>query len=204
MVNKQSASNSTIEKIPGVLWTILGIAVVLRLAYLTGFSLSNDELSALARLQFDHIREVITKGVYVDFHPAGVQLFLYFWTSLFGFSEWAVRLPFALMGVGSVYFIYRIGNSWFGSATGLLAAAALAVLQFPILYSQIARPYSPGLFFTLMATFFWTKYLFNSTDENIPATNKWLNLLGFVLSVSACMYIHYFSFIFAGLLCFSG
>src|SRR6188508_3736379 len=99
---KQSSANSNSEIFPRILWTILGIAAILRLLNLTGFSLSNDELSALARLQFDSVSEVIQQGVYVDFHPAGVQLFLYFWTKIFGFSEFAVRFPFALMGVLSV------------------------------------------------------------------------------------------------------
>ncbi len=72
------------------LWMILVAAAILRLSGITGFSLSNDELSALARLQFDSAREVIKEGVYPDFHPAGVQLYLYYWTLVFGFSEWAV------------------------------------------------------------------------------------------------------------------
>ena len=62
-----------------LLW-ILAIAAILRLSGLTAFSLSNDELSALARLQYDSVSTVITEGVYTDFHPAGVQLFLYYWT----------------------------------------------------------------------------------------------------------------------------
>jgi len=187
-----------------LMWMILGVALLLRLSGLTGFSLSNDELSALARLQFDSAGEVITNGVYPDFHPAGVQLFLYYWTLIFGFSEWAVRLPFALMGAGAVYLIYRLGSYWFGVPAGLFAAAALAVLEFPLLYSQIARPYSPGLFFSLLMAFYWTKALF---ENDQPGNNKgfrWWNFISFALSVSACMYIHYFSFILAGIFCFAG
>ena len=185
-----------------LLGVVMVVATIIRLWGLTAFSLSNDELSALARLQYGSISDVLKYGVYTDFHPAGVQLFLYGWTHLFGFSEWVVRIPFALMGIGSVYLLYRIGKLWFGTAVGLLAAASLAVLEFPILYSQIARPYSPGLFFSLMATFFWTKSLFD--QEPSSGLKRILNFVGFVLSVSACMYIHYFSFIFVGMLCFAG
>jgi hypothetical protein len=186
----------------GMLYTLLVVAAVLRLHELTGFSLSNDELSALARLQFNSFREIIKSGVYPDFHPAGVQVFLYYWTSIFGFSEWVIRLPFALLGIGSVYLIYRIGKMWFGVPAGLLAGAALAVLQYPVLYSQIARPYSPGLFFSLSAVFFWTRIFFPSRDSKVNFS--WTDIAGFILSVSACMYIHYFSFIFAGLVCMAG
>lgn len=194
---KPPGTNSTI------IWILL-IAAGLRLFGLTGFSLSNDELSALSRLQFSNVHDVITLGVYPDFHPAGVQLFLYFWTFCFGFSEFMVRLPFALLGVGSVYLLYRVGKLWFGYSTGILAAASLAVLEFPLLYSQIARPYSPGLFFTLLTVFFWTRAIFNGNAKSVFDKQQLLNFLGFSLSVSACMYIHYFSFILAGLICLTG
>ena len=180
---------------------IMAVAAAVRLYGLTAFSLSNDELSALARLRFDSFSSMISGGVYPDYHPAGVQSFLYLWTTVFGSSEWVVRLPFALLGIGSVYLLYRIGKEWFGPASGLSAAAALAVLEFPLLYSQIARPYSPGLFFTLLATLCWTRLLF---DRNVTGKQLLMRGLWFSLAVSACMYIHYFSFIFAGLLCLTG
>jgi hypothetical protein len=175
--------NSISEK--GWLLIVLSVALILRLFLLTGFSLSNDELSALARLQFNSLKEVIDRGVYVDFHPAGVQILLYLWTGVFGISEW-------------------IGYLWFGFSTGILAAAAVAVLEFPLMYSQIARPYSPGLLFSMMATYFWTRLLFRSNEDHSSGKSILIAVSGFVLSVSACMYVHYFSFIFAGILCFTG
>lgn len=180
---------------------ILAVAALMRLYGLTAFSLSNDELSALSRLQFDSFAKVIDEGVIPDFHPAGVQIFLYLWTGLFGFGEWAVRLPFAIMGVVSVFTLYLLGRFWFSEGTALLAAAALSVLEYPLLYSQIARPYSPGLMVSLMAAFFWTKALFSDQKS---ARTGWVDFLMFAIFVSACMYTHYFSFIFAGILCFSG
>lgn len=63
------------------------VATVLRLWGLTAFSLSNDELSALARLQYGSISDVLKYGVYTDFHPAGVQLFLYGWTHYSDFQS---------------------------------------------------------------------------------------------------------------------
>jgi len=196
--------NSSSQATSSLLWMIIAVASILRLWELTGFSLSNDELSALARLQFDSVGDVIKGGVYPDFHPAGVQVFLFYWTKIFGFSEFMVRLPFALMGIASVYFLFRIGSYWFGTATGLLAAAALGVLEYPLLYSQIARPYSPGLFFSLLAAFFWTRALFEDQKSSENKSLRLINFIGFAFSVSACMYIHYFSFIFAGILCFAG
>lgn len=184
-----------------LLVAVLALAALLRFHGLTAFSLSNDELSALSRLQFDSIGEVIRLGVIPDFHPAGVQLFLYFWTLFFGFDEWIVRLPFAVMGVVSVFLIYKIGKRWFGETTGLLAATALTMLEFPLLYSQIARPYSPGLMVSLAATLSWTMLLF---DEEQTRRKQFGNAVLFSIAIASCMYTHYFSFIFAGILCFTG
>lgn len=196
--------NQNSGKYSGLFWMIMAVAAFLRLSGLTAASLSNDELSALSRLQFDSFSDLIKFGVYPDFHPAGVQVFLFYWTHLFGNSEWIVRLPFALCGIGSVFLLYKIGRQWFSESAGLLAAAALAVLEFPLLYSQIARPYSPGLFFSLAAVYFWSRLLIGRDPQQAVDKKDWLHVTGFSLSVAACMYIHYFSFIMAGIICAAG
>lgn len=189
-----------------LLFIILLTGGTLRLYNYAGFSLSNDELSALARLRFNSFSELIEKGVKTDFHPAGVQVFLFYWTKFFGISENAVRLPFVIMGIASVYLVYLIGKKWFNVAAGLLAAATLCVLEFPILYSQIARPYSPGLFFTLLAAYSWSEIFSERIRNNSPGKPKsvFLSYAGFVIVVGACMYTHYFALLQAGIFCLAG
>ncbi|MBK6346882.1 MAG: glycosyltransferase family 39 protein [Bacteroidales bacterium] len=168
---------------------ILLVAAILRLTEL-GFSYSNDELSALARVRFDTFSDLVDHGFYVDGHPGGIQVFLYYWVKLFGMGEWAVRLPFALGGVFAVYFIIRLFTRWFGEITGLLTGAYVAFLEFPLLYSQIARPYGAGLLFSMMMTWYWTRLLFDEKPRKLYAA-------AFSLSAAACMYTHYFSFLLA-------
>ena len=51
------------------------LGCVLRFYHFAEWSLSNDELSALSRLQFDDLASVIEKGVRLDdMHPIGVQI----------------------------------------------------------------------------------------------------------------------------------
>jgi hypothetical protein len=168
---------------------ILLVALALRVTGL-GFSYSNDELSALVRVRFDSFSDLVDKGFYVDGHPGGIQVFLYYWVKLFGMSEWAVRLPFAIGGVLAVYYAIRVFSRWFGQTAGLLTGAFLAFLEFPLLYSQIARPYGAGLLFSMMMAWYWTRLLF---DEKPKASMA----VAFALSAAACMYTHYFSFLFA-------
>lgn len=176
---------------------IFVIASILRLYSLTGFSLSNDELSALGRLEFNNVSEVIEKGIKPDGHPAGVQLFLYFWTGIFGNGEFSVRLPFALFGIGSVVLLYFLARTWFNTNTALFASLCFAVLQYPILFSQIARPYSPGVFFVLAFAMVWTILLFAPQFYQHNKKRTILVYLGFVLAALGCIYTHYF----AGLMC---
>ncbi|MEP7169832.1 MAG: glycosyltransferase family 39 protein, partial [Bacteroidota bacterium] len=136
-----------------------------------------------------------------------VEIFLFYYVKLFGISEFAIRLPFVILGICSVYLIYLVGKKWFNSSVGLLSASTLCVLEFPLLYSQIARPYSPGLFFTLLAAYFWSE-LFSEKikNESVSKDEKtnFKSYAGFTLSVSVCMYTHYFALLQAGLICIAG
>ena len=177
---------------------ILIIAALLRLWKLGQVPFMHDEFSALFRLQFDNFHDLIQQGVKIDGHPAGVQVFLYYWTKLVGWNEFWVKLPFALMGIASVYLIYLIGRQWFNRKVGLLAAAFFAVSQLTVFYSQLARPYAPGLFFVLLMTFFWNKILFS---QKKPSAGVYI---GFALSACLAALAHNFSAAQAGLIFLTG
>ncbi len=182
-----------------LLGVILLVAALLRLWKLGQVPFMHDEFSALFRLKFDNFHDLIQYGVCEnDSHPAGVQVFLYYWTKLVGWNELWVKLPFALMGIGSVYLVYVVGKQWFNRKTGLLAAAFFAVSQLGVLYSQIARPYSAGLFFVLLMTYFWNRILF---DLKKPSVGICIGM-----AVSACLaaLAHNFSAAQAGLIFLTG
>ena len=182
-----------------LLGVILLVAAVLRLWKLGQVPFMHDEFSALFRLKFDSFHDLIHYGVMEgDSHPAGVQVFLYYWTQLVGWNELWVKLPFALMGIASVFLIYVIGKQWFNRKTGLLAAAFFAVSQLTVFYSQLARPYSAGLFFVLLTTFFWNKILFAPKKPSIGIC------IGFAVSACLAALAHNFSAAQAGLIFLTG
>ena len=149
-----------------------------------------DELSAMGRTTYDSFSDLIRYGVVErDSHPAGVQVFLFYWVKLFGDSEAMVKLPFILGGIASVWIAYLIGKLWFGPTTGILTAAMISSLQLFVMYSQIARPYGSGLFITLMMVWFWSRYFFEK-----PKTGF---LVGFALFGALAAYNHHFSLLFA-------
>lgn len=174
-----------------LLLLIVFAAVLLRFYHFDQIPFTHDEFSALFRTQFDDFQNLIRYGVCVDGHPAGVQLFLYYWTNWFGTTEWIVKLPFALAGVEAVVLIFLIGKLWFNPTVGLIAASFAASLQYMVMNSQIARPYMSGLFITLLMFYCWSHLILHPERKFYP------NLVGYIIACTGAVYNHYFSFLFA-------
>jgi 4-amino-4-deoxy-L-arabinose transferase-like glycosyltransferase len=101
----------------------------------------------------------------------------------FGFSSLTARVPAIVFGTASVWIFQRIAREYVISHW-LLAAVIFAVLPHVFRYGVEARPYSQGMFFALVAFWFWTRL------EREPARR---DTVGFGLSVAACLYSHVYS-----------
>lgn len=160
------------------------------MAFLHGYS--NDELSAINRLTYDNVGDLIHFGVMKgDMHPAGVQLFMKGWSLLFGVHEGAMRLPFVLCGGLSIILTYAIGKRWCNKNTGIIGSLLFATLFFPIIHTEFARPYSMGLLLSLFAAYGYLELVFADRFSYKKSL-----LLGFCLA--GTMYTHYFAFLFVG------
>ena len=165
---------------------LFAIGIYFRFYGFWSWSFTNDELSALHRINFSSISELINKGIKPDGHPAFTQLFLYFWVKLFGNSEFSVRLPFVISGIGSLLFFYLGAKVWLNKKAALLALTVFACSQYFILYAQIARPYTFGLFFLLGFNYYWAKLIFQKKLSILQS-------LAFVLLTAAGIMTHYFA-----------
>lgn len=183
-----------------ILLFLLIIGAVMRFIHFTDFSLSNDELSALNRVRYDDFSQLVRKGFYVDGHPGGIQVFLYYWVKLFGMSVAAVRFPFVVFGLLVICYSYKTAALWFNKNSGLLVASVLTLTELPLLFSQIARPYGSGMFFTMLMVFYWSKLVFGDEQQK----NTFANAAGYVIGAVLCMYNHYFSFLLAFIVGVSG
>ncbi len=166
---------------------IIVTAIALRFYNYFNIPFTHDELSALTRLNFNSLHNVLEFGVAkTDTHPAGVQIFLYLLTQLFGSGTAVVKLPFIIAGVWSVWLIYIITKKWYGYTPAILASAIFASLQYTVENSITARPYSLGLFFVLMAFYFWQQFHYKHTK-------LFLNLAGYIVFSVFAAYTHYFA-----------
>lgn len=187
--NKNTFFSKTIQYFKGdnlIALIIVVIASILRLYKLNNIPFTLDELSALSRTNYDSINWLIDLGILKDGHPAGIQIFLFYWVKFFGYSEMSVKLPFILCGIASVWLIFIIGKKWFNPTVGLLSSAFIATIQFTVMYSQIERPYASGLFFFLLFIYFWSQVVLEKKD-------KIFYWIGFSITAALCAYNHYFT-----------
>lgn len=168
------------------LWAILLIGIALRFYQLDDWSLTNDELSAIFRTKYDSVFDLLKSYLsQPDGHPPLVQLFIYYWTTIIGPNQTLLRFPFIILGIVCIPLSYRVFRMWFSDITAVYVAAGIGLLQYPILYSQLARPYSIGLLFMLLYTYYWTKLVF------LNRYNLKTYILYIIIGICS-LYIHYF------------
>jgi uncharacterized membrane protein len=183
-----------------LLWVILITGVALRFYNYDSVPLVHDEISTLFRAyynSYDSFGEFFDRATKSDVHPPGLLIFIRYWVRLFGDSPQLVKLPFVITGILSILLAYKIAAGWFNQTTALLTAAVISAGQFTITYSILARPYAFGLFFSLLLVYSQTKYFSRENKYGF-----WLLL--FILSGIVCIYLHYFSVLFAFAVVVSG
>jgi mannosyltransferase len=118
-------------------------------------------------------------------------ILLHFTIALFGDSETALRAPSALLGVATIYLVYRLGGVLWDRTTGLIAALFLALSGFHIWYSTEARTYA-------LLAFIATLFVF--TVVHATRRPSWLTLAGCAAAGTALLYTHtYGAFLFLGI-----
>lgn len=123
-----------------MIYLILLVGMVVRLISLNQ-SLWLDEATT-AMVSKMSLSNIFTKFLPGDFHPPLYYLIIKFWTSIFGYSEVALRIPSVIFGVVSTYIIYLIGKKMFNAKVGLIASIFASTSGLLIYYSQEARMYS--------------------------------------------------------------
>ena len=177
------------------LLALLLLASVLRFWDLPHIPYTHDEISALVRIH-PSLGETIRTGVVaLDTHPPGVQVFEWAWTRLFGMGEAAVKLPFILLSIAALFFLYRFASAWAGSQEALVVTALLATLQYTVMYGQIARPYAFGFFTTALMADQLTRYL---------GSGRRTALAGFAAAAVLSAYTHHFALMLAAFMAITG
>ena len=102
---------------------------------------------------------------------------------------WKLRAMPALFGVGAIAAIYGLGRVAFSPATGLAAAAIMAVSPFATYLSQEARHYTLPLFLIALALWALIKIQIDLDKKQRVRRSLWLS---WVAVNTLGLYIHYF------------
>jgi uncharacterized membrane protein len=157
-----------------MIYLILGLALLLRLVSLNQSFWLDEATSALVvrDLSFSQILTAFLPG---DFHPPFYYLALKTWSLVLGTSEIGLRSLSVLVGVATVWVVYKISKS-------KMAALFLATSGLHIYYSQEARMYVLATFFVCLSVLFFVKTLQKGR------VGEWL---GFGLSLALAALTHY-------------
>ena len=177
--------------------SLLAIAAgtALRLLHLSDLSFNNDELYNMYHVgNLERgFAEFIAPFLTWEIHPPLSHLALYGWSLSAGMSEFAIRLPGALMGCVTLYFVYRIAQAVFDEETALYAAV-FSALCFPLIsLSRMASFHGWNIFFSTLSVWLGLRLL----AAGAPTLHT--RLLSVVYGVTlVCMgYVHYFGMFFA-------
>jgi uncharacterized membrane protein len=132
------------------LWSIVILGGILRLYRLDFQSLWVDEglqyyvatNNSIAEMLFTQMR---------SFHPP-LSFLVNHAFLLIGESEFFLRLPSILFGIGSLPLLYILTRELTSTRVALLATFVLAISPFHIWYSQDGRMYAQVLFFSLLSS----------------------------------------------------
>ncbi len=135
------------------LLAIFMLGLALRLYALDADSLWLDEIFTVttSRLDFWSIPTFLATS---DTHPPMLYVMAKLASGLWGGSEFAIRMPAALLGSVSVLFVFKVGEILWGRKEGLIAAFLLSISAYHVQYSQEARDYSLLVFLALLSLIF--------------------------------------------------
>jgi len=109
----------------------------------------------------------LLKYALADFQPPIYHFILSAWTSLTGYSEFALRTPSFLAGLGTVYFAIKLGELLQDKKVGQILGFLVATNPLLIYYSAEGRTYMLTTFF-VTASFYYLFQLLTSHSRHTP------------------------------------
>jgi uncharacterized membrane protein len=128
----------------------------------------------------------ILHGASMDIHPPLYHLVLAGWIRMFGTTELGLRSLSAVLGALLVPVAYHLTKSLAGRRAAWWTAVAVTLSPYFIELSRSARMGSMLALFAGLSLYFFWKFF---------QEGRMLHAAGFVLSMLAAMYTHYFGFL---------
>ncbi len=168
-----------------ILFSIIALGSLLRIVNISKRDFWYDEAftGITIRDNFSGMMKIITN----DVHPPLYYILVKYFSALWNYNAFGIRLFSAIFGVLCLVAIYFFALELFDKKTALWTSFLSAIGPFAIQYSQEARMYTMYCFFIILSSYFFLRAL--KTKEY-----KFYLLWGFFLGVSALT--HFMSFVF--------
>lgn len=150
-----------------------------------------DEFSSAeqAKLVLQHGLKLLTgSAIFFESHNITTHFLIAAFFKMFGTSEFAARLPVAIIGSFVPFAVYLVVNKIFGKTTAYSAAILTTLSYFEIVWSRQARSYAIMQFLILISIYFYLSIIEKKRGV-------WY-YVGFVLSVILGMLTHFLYYIF--------
>jgi hypothetical protein len=183
------------------LWFMVALTLataILRAQDVLGRSMWLDEGTTLMRLNGSWLMVlsnlINVAGVsMIDTHPPVYFLALKWWTSLAGYTEFALKWFSVVCGVLAEPLIYVLARKLFNRRTAVIAAVMLLLSGLMQWYSHELRMYTLVVCAALLSTYLFYKALYPA-----PSANRVLGWLAWIVcSVLACLTIYPLGALFA-------
>lgn len=169
-----------------VLCFLVLLGYLLRIVYL-GFQCGWTEESYSFLMSLKNPLDIYFTVVSTEFNPPGFYWLGYLARSLFGYNEWALRLPSVIAGVLLIPVMYFVGREFKDDVTGLFCAGFVSISYPLVYYSQFARAYELSFLLFAIALFYWLKLRGGDTHRD--------HYLFFGIFLGLNAWVHFFSLI---------
>lgn len=171
---------------------LLALALLLRLILINQSLWLDESIQALALM--GKMGPLLTYAL-ADFQPPLYHLIGWLWTSVFGYSELALRTPSLLAGLGTVYFVAKLGSLLGGKKLMYLAGVLAATNPLLIYYSQEGRTYGLTTFFVTAAIYYFIQSLKSPTKNSLLLYGLFSTL--FLWTSYLTWFLHLILFVYA-------
>jgi len=154
-------------------------AFLMRLINLNQSFWLDEATTARVIQQYKHF-EILTKFSPFDFHPPLYYLFMKFWSTFFGYSEIALRMPSVIFSILTGYIVYKIVRSLNGYIAGIYATAFFLFNPLIVYYSQEARPYMMAVFLLTASLYYFILNIKNQKSKRQIKNQIYFNLYIFL------------------------
>lgn len=168
---------------------IMLLGAILRLLFLDKpEGLWYDETIIYKQASQPNIFSVIAYTKQVDIQFPLYQIILHFWSKIFSFSDFSLRMFSLICGALTVLVSYYAGKNLKSEKTGLICAGVFAINSFLIYYSQEVKMYALSGLFSILLLLFVIKIKNNCRNK--------VNYIGLMFASIAAIYTYVIAFVF--------